>query len=165
MLPHLPKAPKSLLSPKGSRESHKVSRSFELMACIIYIEGMACLQTGSPLSDEMYKWFGELSNGKDGRILGWRKNKSPKVTIPFLPLLPPTLLHPKGTYKDEYVTRIHHHVERKIRPHPIKKKLSTPASTCLCTNAKFKATHILQWWETWEQRGKRGEKRTMIATG
>ena len=54
------------------------------MACIIYIEGMACLQTGSPLSDEMYKWFGELSNGKDGRILGWRKNKSPKVTIPFL---------------------------------------------------------------------------------
>lgn len=32
-------------------------------------------------------------------------------------------------------------------------------------NAKFKATHILQLQETGAQRGRGGEKRTMIATG
>lgn len=45
MLPHLPKAPESLFSGKGCRQSHKVSGSSELMAWIIYIQGMARLQT------------------------------------------------------------------------------------------------------------------------
>ena len=57
----------------------------------------------------------------------------------FIPSTP----HPKEANKDDYITRIHQHVERKIRLIQLKKKKNVYTLSHLCKNANFKATHIL----------------------
>ena len=122
MLPHLPKAPKSLQSPKGSRESHKVSRSHR-------VNGMYHLHWGHGMFANRLttEWWnvqmarrtlqpeGRANPGMEEKQVIKSHGNSFSFFIPSTP-------HPKEANKDDYITRIHQHVERKIRHHPIKKK-------------------------------------------
>lgn len=137
-MPQLPKAQKSFPSPKGSRESHKVSQS-------LGVNGMYHLHWGhdgfangdSPLSDEMYEWLRELSKRKDWWILGGRRKQVTQshhntFSSSFL-FHPPPTPH-GGAGMEEGLIQL--------------KGLAAPSSTQLSKDAKFQATHILQWWET-----------------
>ena len=164
LLPHLPKAPKSLPSPKGSRESHKVSRSR-------WVNGMYHLHWGhgmfaNRLTTEWWNvQMARRTLQPEGRANpGMEEKQVIKSHSNSLSFFIPSTPHPKEANKDDYITRIHQHVERKIRLIQLKKK-KTSILFHIYVKMRTLKPHTFYNGEKQESRGKGGEKRTMIATG
>jgi len=157
LLPHLPKAPKSLSSRSGCKESHKVSPSRG-------VNGMYHLHRGHGMfANGAYHWVMKCTNGSENSPAG--RTGDSWVGLEQGTASEEHFLEGEQYNSDDKKEGGGSKPQSYLYTHRIgERKVQILLRTCY-KNTEFRLMSITQWVKTCGKTLRGGEKRTMIATG